>query len=113
MEISATSQVAFPVKKGVLDQGRDHTLRPGVLRGGQGIRSIQIEINTRSSSFRLKTRDDASLTPKIILQTHNIILIRGLFGVRMLPDFSNDTPVFEAYQAVALALFQADHFTHR
>ena len=63
----------------------------------------------RNEYDRFVKTGNKRLPPKIILQPHNIIFIRRMPRLGMLPDFSDYAPVVEADQPVALALVELDH----
>ena len=49
---------------------------------------------------------------KIILQSHNILLIRRVLRIRMLPNFSDHSPIFQTHQAMPFSFLQHNHIAH-
>src|SRR6056297_3091616 len=74
--------------------------------------SIICTIDTREIQQQLQTVTPCQLLPpKVVLHAYNIILIGRIFGISMLPNFSQNSPVIEAHQPVAFALLELHGFT--
>ena len=74
-------------------------------------RSLSRSVSPLSLCFPLSF--SLCLSSKIILHTHNVVFIRRMTSIGVLPDFSNNRISVESYQAVTLTLREFNGLTFR